>query len=816
MSSIRSRVIDHVQSNRNPRTIHLLYYYASYGRHKQYRTMLMTFWEQSSSPDCSISMEAFARSATDDDEIHASLHQHLTDVERDVYVVIDALDQLPTEDHYHLLGWLNSLFQQHQKSGSKSCLAVMVTSRNENGCDELPSNHLSRIHVHPNDISEDLREYLDKRLGSALLSKPENPELKERVKESLISKADGMFLWARLKAAEICTMTLKADVVLALEESPDVDSIADDKSLEIPKKIYEMYKRYAKDFESPAKPLKEQQIVLRIMALLAHTTGSMSTKALYVALAIDTKEGKIDQGIYDNLIRYPNLTIQWCNSLIDINEILGTVSFCHGTVFEFFKTYKPADGQKLVAQLCLAHLCSSDFSEILFDDPTQLSHDKVYDLRVKNPFLKFASCNWAIAAKKSVGKDNERKIKTTHAEILSSFERLLGGCKREGKRVNLQLSFQVYHSATMGKLMPHGVQNEHIVSHFALHEFVNHFVEQRWLGSKWEERDDEGSMAMHWAIGKKTKHDIKDGDTVKMIEQIIRNQGDVDAQDIYGCTPLHYASHYGKLDVVKLLLDEKAKINCRNKMQETPLIVACKSHHEKVIIKLLEAGANSQIQSVSGSALQVVSLRGCSFCATSLFERYEKRNKMLPIFESGGPFGTPLHAAAYCGHSNIVDLLVGGTWTRGNLRLPRKMKRFSVLATNPTYGSVLTAAAIGCTKTKDPAPFKEIFRKLINHGVNVNDPSGEYGPALRAAASNGHLVLVELLWQSGAEIRLSTSVLGTAYQAAKVNNHQDIMFFLLTKDPRAPEARSTERILQIKETSHKYFLRPIQKYFLLN
>ncbi|CAN0594314.1 unnamed protein product, partial [Ectocarpus sp. 12 AP-2014] len=52
------------------------------------------------------------------------------------------------------------------------------------------------------------------------------------------------------------------------------------------------------------------------------------------------------------------------------------------------------------------------------------------------------------------------------------------------------------------------------------------------------------------------------------------------------------ASHEGHVDTVSVLLRYQAKIDQRNRGQETPLHLACRQSHASVVRLLLENGAD--------------------------------------------------------------------------------------------------------------------------------------------------------------------------------------------------------------------------------
>ncbi|KAK8175879.1 hypothetical protein IWX90DRAFT_124912 [Phyllosticta citrichinensis] len=744
--------------------------------------MLKVFEEQFMRKNETRSVDQCANS--NDEKTQADLNRCLARAERDVFIVVDALDQLDKDDQRHFVNGLDALFREHQKSANKCRLAVAISSRESFNYEKLKPHGLKPIRVKHDNNAKDIHLYLEKYLDSDLFQ--QDRKLKTEVRDALENQADGIFLWAKLQTIRFCNMHYESAVRPALTELTPL------------KEMDRIYEFYVKDFESPDRDPKERQITTRTMALLAHTTGSMPLKVLLEALALDITTGRPDNTFRNELYKDPTKIIQSCNSLIDINNKLGSVRFCHRSAFDFFTRYKPADTHKLIAELCLAHLCSPDFTVGPCDNAKWYDYSSLEPFLLKHPFLEFASCNWAPSAKKSFDATASGTIKETHAGLLNCFKKLFETSRAKQKRrskknQNLQLSFQVY-LMTLGKSLPPGIHLEHIISYFSLHEFLDYFVKKRLLDLK--KRDDEGSTVFHWAIRNRTGPDEKNSEAAKMVRALLKHLKDPNAQDSEGRTPLHYASHHGRLHLVRLLIQNDADLNRKSNERETALIAACREHHEEVASELLEAGADVEVQSFFGTALQAVSLIGCDRCVKSILTRYKTQTK--PIEESKGPFGTSLHAAAFHGHLSVVELLLGEkisekkkeTTKKDRKREAKEEKtrnRLNIHATNETYGSILTAAATGCSVTMDPASFQKIFQTLIDHGVDVNDGTGRYGPALRAAASNGQLPLVELLCQKGALISSAEGPMGIAYQAAEEGGYKDIMKFLQDQDPKAAE-----------------------------
>jgi hypothetical protein len=74
-----------------------------------------------------------------------------------------------------------------------------------------------------------------------------------------------------------------------------------------------------------------------------------------------------------------------------------------------------------------------------------------------------------------------------------------------------------------------------------------------------------------------------------------------------------------------------------------------------------------------------------------------------------------------------------------------------------------------------------IIELLINKGADVNALGGKYVTALQAASVNGHTDIAELLINKGADVNVWGGQYGTALLAASVNGHKGIAELLINK-----------------------------------
>ena len=107
---------------------------------------------------------------------------------------------------------------------------------------------------------------------------------------------------------------------------------------------------------------------------------------------------------------------------------------------------------------------------------------------------------------------------------------------------------------------------------------------------------------------------------VEVVKLLIEEKMTVDAKDKDGWTPLYPAAQNGHLEVVKLLIEEKAAVDAKNNEDWTPLHSAARNGHLEVVKLLIEEKATVDAKNKDGQ--------------------------------------TPLHSSALKGHFAVVDLLI--------------------------------------------------------------------------------------------------------------------------------------------------------------
>lgn len=86
------------------------------------------------------------------------------------------------------------------------------------------------------------------------------------------------------------------------------------------------------------------------------------------------------------------------------------------------------------------------------------------------------------------------------------------------------------------------------------------------------------------------------GNDIRVTRLAVDAGANLEAKDINGNRPLHYAVYYRNLAMVELLVARKAKVNAKNSWGETPLHFATKLKNEAIADYLIQHGADPSIR----------------------------------------------------------------------------------------------------------------------------------------------------------------------------------------------------------------------------
>nr|XP_047128806.1 transient receptor potential cation channel subfamily A member 1-like isoform X2 [Hydra vulgaris]XP_047128807.1 transient receptor potential cation channel subfamily A member 1-like isoform X2 [Hydra vulgaris] len=228
---------------------------------------------------------------------------------------------------------------------------------------------------------------------------------------------------------------------------------------------------------------------------------------------------------------------------------------------------------------------------------------------------------------------------------------------------------------------------------------------------------------------RKRRQDTKDSSILKYL---LEQQVNVNAKDMNGSTPLHYAAMRGNAIAAEMLLLQKnINIEAIDQSKMTPLHCSSSAGSYNVCHLLLEYGAKILCQ--------------------------DKENM------------TPLHFAAMEGHLDIAKLLFEYAEIQGGTTLRTKL----ILSVDREEQSALHLAVEN--------NHIDIVKFCIEKGLNVNSTKSNMISPLHLACTSGLLNIAKLLVDNGAVIDAKNSLQETPLHRAALFNRTEIIDFLMTK-----------------------------------
>ncbi|KAI9641514.1 hypothetical protein NHQ30_010325 [Ciborinia camelliae] len=247
---------------------------------------------------------------------------------------------------------------------------------------------------------------------------------------------------------------------------------------------------------------------------------------------------------------------------------------------------------------------------------------------------------------------------------------------------------------------------------------------------------------------------------------------------------LQQAAANGSNHIVHQLLDLGAKLDIEGGWYGTALRAAAVNGHEPVVRTLMEKGADPHLHGNSpGSAF----VSAICLDRSSIFD-FLLQNGRVNINNNEGMYGSPLQAASMCGNLKFVlNLLEKGA---------------DVNAEGGLHHTALQAAST--------RGYEEVVEVLLNHGARANDSENDLGDVIWLTPSDGSDVIILVSFnmaglkphewngimfvrmnkdvsneqfsrviRDGPSIAIQKGVCGSALRAAAINGHLSIVQRLL-------------------------------------
>ena len=261
---------------------------------------------------------------------------------RDTFLIFDALDECPDIDH-------NSNEVRSRITSAMKSLATVgrlfITARpHVHPATVVPGCH--RLEIRATD--RDMRCYINARVqGHPRLLRlvGSDPQLANRLGETLCRKANGMFLLTRLQMDSLVNQTSARHVFNALQL--------------LPEKLNETFSDAINRIKSQSQ--EYWQLARHVISWIFYAKRPLKIVELREILAVEPNDTKFDpSGLHER-----DLILEVCCGLVSIDEQDETIRLVHYSLQEYLTTcwheHWPK-AEETVAATCIAYLTLEDFS----------------------------------------------------------------------------------------------------------------------------------------------------------------------------------------------------------------------------------------------------------------------------------------------------------------------------------------------------------------------------------------------------------------------------------------------------------------------
>ncbi|KAK7937486.1 uncharacterized protein PG986_014354 [Apiospora aurea] len=675
-----------------------------------------------------------------DEALLGCLHQLVRGFQ-DVYVLIDALDESPRNQHREAMLQVIRDIRAWKEPG----LHFLVTSRDEFDIqDGLGAKLEETIEMKNAEVDQDIAAFVAQHLR-------ENRRLRkwqryyDRIEKALADRANGVFRWVECQFTALAACAANQDLLNQLLQS-------------LPRSLDETYARMLKNIEPEMREYARQ-----MLSVLCCAMRPLTDLELIDALAVELG----DNPRFNVERKFQDLTdLQLiCPGFIEIDMDLDkrekTVRIAHFSVQEYLEDERILESQDVslfhvrkqdahidMATVCLTLLLEPQGKEV----QDTASIEKTY------PLVKYAARYWPQhIASRTLRSRTERKISQLFQDPDGSFSawvHIWNVDNWQGRLQSREAPSPIYYAALLGltkilgELLNDGCSTTQVpvstTTPLGDMNGQNRRVEMLLQAVS--------SLAAFFGLTKifswllHTIHITARSPPLTITPNAFVNFGGGRFE-----TETQGASE-GHKEVAKVLPKERSDVNAQGGHFGNALQAASSEGYEKIVQMLLDKGAEVNAQGGEyGNALQAASSEGHEKIVQMLLDKGAEVNAQ------GGEYDNALQAASSEGHEKIVQMLLD--------------KGADVNAQGGKYGNALQAAS--------SERHEKIVQMLLDKGADVNAQGGEYGNALQAALSEGHEKIIQILLDKGAEVNAQGGRYGNALQAVSSRGHEKIVQMLL-------------------------------------
>ncbi|KAF3196038.1 hypothetical protein TWF225_000389 [Orbilia oligospora] len=644
----------------------------------------------------------------------------------EVVCILDALDECKGNERSELIGKLQQLYREKNKSNIK----FLVTSRPifeiRNGLhhQEIPESSL--IHLSGESEAEILK--ISQEIGIFIEARVEGIGEKAG-----LTRAERSMLLGKLTSVKNRTYLWVYLTLNLIESDPRMNIGISENRIQnitshLPTTVNEAYERIL----SSSRDLGEAKLLLKILIAAARPLRLREMRLAMQLAAGDNyhsyKELGMIMGHSEQRIR--DYIRDLCGLFVVVIE--SAVYLIHQTAKEFLVSNDRSGADQRVGQslqwrnslhvwdchLVLFYACARHLFFAEFESDPLSSEESVPEYCEKYVFLDYSASHWAAHLRNS-------RINLVGREA----EWILGLCDATSKRCITW--FRVYWAGTNTNF-PSGATTLIIASYFGLLNIVKPL-----LKSRLDERagingvDSEyRRSALSWAA---------ENGFDNVIEELLK---------------------VPRWKGISVMVKRKAKVNIVDAYGRTPLTYAVWGRHITVIKQLLEAGARMDLKDdVGGTPTSYAICSGSDDVIQQLFKRADG----IDSRERGLITGELLRSASEKGREDVLELLLG----TGHIDIDsRDRGGRTALMESVRWGHYRVALL------------------LINNGANIEAAADDGWTPLTRAAQRGDEKMIQLLLESNANIEAADSKGRTPLIHATIEGHQEIVELLLESNAK--------------------------------
>ncbi|XP_063404198.1 ankyrin-1-like [Mytilus trossulus] len=284
---------------------------------------------------------------------------------------------------------------------------------------------------------------------------------------------------------------------------------------------------------------------------------------------------------------------------------------------------------------------------------------------------------------------------------------------------------------------------------------------------------------------------------IEVVQMLINNKADINKCRDIGASPLFIACQNGHTEVVKMLINNKADINKCRDTGESPLYMACQKGHTKVVQMLINNKADiNTCDNEECSPVYIACQNGHTEVVKMLINNKADINKCRDTGES------PLYIACQNGHTKVVQMLINNKADINKCRDTGESPLYIACQNGHTeVVKMLINNKADINKCRDTgaspifiACYKghtDVVKMLINNKADINTCDNEECSPLFIACQNGHTEVVKMLINNKADINKCRDTGASPVYIACQDGHTEVVKMLINNKADINKCRDT-------------------------